>query len=194
MEICSACSCGDVETIAGTTLRSFPASCRAPREVVRDAFPVGVPPARRKLLDQLGVDWTIKPRPSRETRMKELEAFFERHGHCNVSVSENRPLARWVTSLRYRKNELPAALRQKLEKMGIDWSRPASLWNRRYEEALAFKKQCGQLHIPNRGKENKAPSIWLKAQGKRWERLTAEQKQRLIALAPSICPTALGIF
>lgn len=173
--------------------------CRVPEHVeayrhlwswlyLQKANPAGVSPSRRELLDQLGVDWVIKPRPTREIRMKELEAFFQRNGHCNVSISENRPLARWITGLRNRKSQLSTAFREKLEKMGMDWSPQTSFWNQRYAKAVAFKEQFSHFYSTASAKEDKALLAWLNAQRKRWARLTAEQRQRLIALDSTFCP------
>ena len=147
-----------------------------------------LPPDRRKLLDDLGVNWTIRPLTSREDRLKELEDYYQTHGHCNVRGWENRSLSSYLSSLRLQRAQLPAAFRQKLEAMGMDWSLPTSLWNRRYADAAAVKAQYGLCDIPFCRVKNKTVAGWLYAERRRWERLTAEQQQLLIALDPSLRP------
>jgi tetrahydromethanopterin S-methyltransferase subunit G len=146
-------------------------------------------PKRRKLLDRLGIDWSIEERSSTDDRMDELNAYYRTHGHCNVSASENPSLAAWLGRVRRRKKRLPDAIKKKLESMGLDWSPGTTLWNQRFAEVAAFKERFGHCRIPARWEGNTVLATWLYTQKRRWERLSAERRQHLAALDPSIGPS-----
>jgi hypothetical protein len=137
---------------------------------------------RRKLLDALGVDWSIEKRISPNNRMRQLEAFYRKHGHCNATLLNDKRLAFWLGCLRRRRHRLSAETITKLEAMNIDWSPATTLWNRRYEESVEFWKRFGHCRIPAEWPENRALPTWVYTQRRRWNRLRQERRQRLSAL------------
>ena len=58
-------------------------------------------------LERMGFDWSTSEQLSFDDRMKDLQAFKEEHGHCNVSQSKSgkntkyQPLGRWCSDIRY---------------------------------------------------------------------------------------------
>jgi hypothetical protein len=153
-----------------------------------------MPAKRRKLLETLGVNWSIEKHASPDDRMKELEAFHRKHGHCNVTLLDDKRLAFWLSCLRRRRDRLPADTVTKLEAMNIDWSPASTLWNRRYEEAAAFWKRFGHCWIPAEWPENQALPTWVYSQKRRWNRLTEERRHRLaiLGIGPRVSLSALS--
>jgi hypothetical protein len=83
---------------------------------------------QRRLLDKLEFDWVGHPMPPRkswEQRFRELCAFKQRFGHCQVPAvwAENTPLGAWVRHQRvlHQRGELPAHQRRRLEELGFCW-------------------------------------------------------------------------
>jgi hypothetical protein len=85
-----------------------------------------LPQGRFQLLDELGVDWRPQQRLKQRwaTHLAELEAFRERHGHCNVSRRTHPKLGIWVSAQRTarRKGLLCAERVAKLNAIGFQWS------------------------------------------------------------------------
>ena len=88
-------------------------------------------PERIAQLEAVGFSWKSAGRdPMRPVRLKELAAFRERFGHCDVtsSWSENAPLGRWVRYQRKLREagELEPADIRDLDALGFLWTKPAN--------------------------------------------------------------------
>lgn len=141
-----------------------------------------MPAGRRKLLNALEIDWSIEERASTDDHMEELEAFYRKNGHCNVTIPDNKPLSCWLFCVRRRRDRLPAETIKRLEAMNIDWNPAITFWNRRYEEAAAFWKRFGHCRMPVKWPENPKLPTWVYTQKRRWNKLSEERRQRLAAI------------
>lgn len=141
-----------------------------------------LPPHRRKLLDDLGVDWTIQKRSSTEEQMSRLEAYFKKKGHCNISVTEDRVLATWLTGVRRRKDSLEPEMLQRLVEMNIEWSPSSARWNEQFEQLVAFREKHGHCKIPTKWPANPSLPTWVYTQRRRWKELRPDRRKRLAAL------------
>jgi len=136
-----------------------------------------------------------------KAKLQELVAFKERFGHCHVPVlwEENRKLGGWVAGQRkrYREGRLEADRVTRLEALGFQWELPTrffeppfpterapnqvlrDLWERRYAEMTAFKKEHGHTNV--REKQNKDLWSWRDVQRefRRKGKLSAERIARL---------------
>jgi hypothetical protein len=99
-----------------------------------------------------------------DNRVKDLQAFKEEHGHCNVSQSKSdkntkyQPLGKWCSTIRYSykkvkqgqtpKYNLSDANIQRLERMGFDWSTSEQLsFDDRMKDLQAFKEEHGHCNV-----------------------------------------------
>jgi hypothetical protein len=82
-------------------------------------------PDQRLRLDDLGFCWAVRE-TNWEQRFSELQAFWEKHGHCDVprSWSENPGLGGWALRQRYRKETLSGERIRKLDRLGFRWLDP----------------------------------------------------------------------
>jgi hypothetical protein len=76
-------------------------------------------------LDEIGFVWSGSPQHLWEQRVKELEAFKRKHGHCNVpkNYSLNLALARWVSRVR-RRTKLGKLAKERIRRLaalGFTW-------------------------------------------------------------------------
>jgi len=141
-----------------------------------------IPAKRRRLLDELGVDWSIEKRTPIEKKLERLRALHKKQGHCNVSVTEDRALAGWLAGVRRRKDRLSPELFQELQSLGIDWDPVGTHWNARFDELAAFQREHGHARVPIRWPENPPLGTWVYTQRRRWAQLNAEKRRRLSAI------------
>lgn len=98
------------------------------------------------MLDNLGMDWTIRDRW--EDSFRELERFKEEHGHTDVPF--DHPLAKFVARL--RKNPLDEEKRKRLDEIGFEWdgrvSRSRNAWRAGVEHSREFYEENGNLKVP----------------------------------------------
>lgn len=140
-----------------------------------------MPASRREQLDALGFKWAIeRPPPPTRQRMELLERFYETHGHCNVTITDDRDLALWLTDVRSRK-KMSASMSGRLQAMNIDWTPAHSAWEQRFQELAAFRKKQGHCRMPWKWTENPGLAQWVRGQKTRHNNgtLSAERKRRL---------------
>ncbi|MCP1674195.1 hypothetical protein J2T57_001297 [Natronocella acetinitrilica] len=81
---------------------------------------------RRVLLERLGVDWNPQQRLDRRwaRKLRELEVYRQKHGHCNVPRKTNPSLGIWVSAQRTARSKglLSPERCQALEALGFAWS------------------------------------------------------------------------
>ena len=84
-----------------------------------------------------------------DARLKELEAYKQANGHCNVPQSRRGPLAHWIDRQRklHRKGELPLDRKERLDALGFEWTRLCD-WQQRLEELKAFRDERGHTNVP----------------------------------------------
>lgn len=84
-----------------------------------------LPDGRKKLLTELGVDWSPAKRLNDrwEKRYQELVKYYKTHGDCEVSRREYPQLGTWVSAQRtaYRKKTLTPERQAKLERINFRW-------------------------------------------------------------------------
>jgi hypothetical protein len=139
-----------------------------------------LPVQRRKLLDQLGIEWT--PRESVwDRRYAELCAFKQQFGHCRVPQRwpANRPLARWVLNVRSQHGRLGSNRQRLLDRIGFDWDPFAKVFEKQFRELLDFKRQYGHCNVPHLWKANPALGFWVRRLRNDRDVLRAEWKKRL---------------
>lgn len=124
-----------------------------------------------KLLEQMGFQW-FPLRDRWESRFKQLQAFKEKHGHCNVPAG-SRGLGNWVVVQRRNEARMPVEHKRRLSALGFQWHRmsleqrrklsliPRLPWEENFRTLQEFQRQHGHCRIP---RSNARLSRWLAAQ------------------------------
>eukprot|EP00980_Cylindrotheca_fusiformis_P003752 scaffold833_cov92-Cylindrotheca_fusiformis.AAC.6 len=152
---------------------------------------------RVKELEDIGFAWKVRDRTDYvpwEQRIKELKAYKEKHGDCNVpkEYAQNKNLGKWMdqqkTFYSLKKSGQPSPLTtermKELEAIGLsleileDADHAASNeytnsleanWNTRLEELKKYSQQHGDCMVPKRYSENVALGYWVNTQRKHYK-------------------------
>lgn len=122
-------------------------------------------------------------------RLKELNIFKARHGHCRVPYrfNENPALTAWVQRIRSGKYQLSETQRRQLNDAGFEWNFFRKVrWENRYNKLADYLKEHG--HFPIRSEGHRQLREWMTLQRKHKSALTPEQRQRLNMLGFSWNP------
>lgn len=158
-----------------------------------------MPPERRKRLQAAGFpdDPHLIQRQNCgriwDRHFAELMAFYRLHGHFRVRCKGAQPagLREWVNHQRRKFNsgKLKPERRQKLTDAGFFHPsdvpgnpgdpRPADPWDAKYHDLAAFHKRFGHCYVPHPWPEQPGLGIWVQAQRRQRETLSAGQIARL---------------
>jgi superfamily II DNA or RNA helicase len=118
-------------------------------------------------LDALGVVWE-RLDDFWEHRFRDLTTFKMQHGHCNVPVEypQNPALGTWLNNQRrlQRSLQLSPDRVNRLEEVGVLWEPQGAVWEKRFQELRAFKKDRGHCDVPQSYSENRSLGTWLSNQ------------------------------
>jgi len=129
---------------------------------------------RMKLLDKIDFVFDLW-----QNRYNELLVYKEEHGDCLVpdNYKENASLGHWVSSQRnlWNAGKLSEDRMKLLDKIDFEFDRGAridddrcDLWQLRYDELVAYKKEHGDCLVPKRWKENEPLGRWVSSQRNLW--------------------------
>jgi len=138
-----------------------------------------------KRLDELGFVWDPIEQVW-EIRFKDLAAYKQEHGDCLVPRNwKNKQLATWVKTQRTSKKrgQLDADKIKRLDKLGFAWDPHDQSWEARFEELVAYKRECGDCVVTGSWK-NKQLATWVGKQreSKKRGQLDADKIKRLDGL------------
>lgn len=100
----------------------------------------------------------------------ELQAYRERHGHCNVPQRDpqNHSLAGWVSRQRHSQDKVSVDRKQELDKLGFDWEKQAHRferqWQEMYQRLVEYKQKHGTCNVPKEYKEDFKLGFWVSKQ------------------------------
>ncbi len=147
--------------------------------------------ARKKLIYTLGITLE-RVRPTTEAlwsdRFKQLTAFRQEYGHCNVPADkeEYRVLSQWVRRQRRKEknNLLDPKRKNLLEKLGIVWSGQIQKamkdrWASRIKELLAYQKQFGTLTVTSIDPSYHSLRIWVERMRQQENKLHPSRRKQL---------------
>ena len=87
-----------------------------------------------------------------KAQFQDLLLYKKEHGHCDIpnTYPQNPTLCNWMKTQRalYKKRALQEKRIQRLEKIGFVLSPFKTLWEKRYSELCAFKKEHGHGNVP----------------------------------------------
>ena len=136
----------------------------------RAAHKVGeLPQEQVERLDALGMDWTNRNDRKWMSLYDVAAAYYHEHGNLNVPSEYVTPdgvlLGKWVARQRYAylnpdrsSARVTPERKALLDKLGMVWEK-YDPWQERYDLALAYKTEHGDLEIPSVYKT--ADGVWL---------------------------------
>lgn len=136
----------------------------------RAAHKVGeLPQEQLERLDALGMDWTNRNDRKWMSLYDVAAAYYHEHGNLNVPSEYVTPdgvlLGKWVARQRYAylnpdrsSARVTPERKALLDKLGMVWEK-YDPWQERYDLALAYKTEHGDLEIPSVYKT--ADGVWL---------------------------------
>lgn len=132
-------------------------------------------------LDALGFVWDAIEAVW-EANFAKLKQFRITHGHCDVSVTEDRKLATWVANQRAKakRGELRDEHRRRLNEISFTWDTRDALWGKRCKQLEAYYKKHGNCRLPWNYRD-KALYAWVSNQrsARKEGKLSDEQIARL---------------
>lgn len=128
-----------------------------------------LPQEQVELLDALGMDWTNRNDRKWMSLYDVAAAYYHEHGNLNVPSEYVTPdgvlLGKWVARQRYAylnpdrsSARVTPERKALLDKLGMVWEK-YDPWQERYDLALAYKTEHGDLEIPSVYKT--ADGVWL---------------------------------
>ena len=128
-----------------------------------------LPQEQVERLDALGMDWTNRNDRKWMSRYDVAAAYYHEHGSLNVPSEYVTPdgvlLGKWVARQRYAylnpdrsSARVTPERKALLDKLGMVWEK-YDPWQERYDLALAYKTEHGDLEIPSVYKT--ADGVWL---------------------------------
>ena len=128
-----------------------------------------LPQEQVKRLDALGMDWTNRNDRKWMSLYDVAAAYYHEHGNLNVPSEYVTPdgvlLGKWVARQRYAylnpdrsSARVTPERKALLDKLGMVWEK-YDPWQERYDLALAYKTEHGDLEIPSVYKT--ADGVWL---------------------------------
>jgi hypothetical protein len=85
-----------------------------------------------------------------------------------------------VSVQRYRKDEVPAERKWRLDKIGFVWDRRDDLWEQNYAALLKFKRRKGHCCVPTFHREGDLKlGWWVATQRRNQKEMSAERRARL---------------
>lgn len=117
-------------------------------------------PEEIERLNEVGFIWSMGRSKSFQERLAELQAYKERHGHCNIVKQDMQKLYAWTQSVRKAYGEMLVGkspsieltddMISELESIGFEWNLGrANLFSRNLEKLKEFKNRHGDCKVTN---------------------------------------------
>ena len=139
---------------------------------------------RIKPLEELGFVWNVLE-ALWEEQYERLKAFKEEYGHCNPTKTNlgTSTFGRWVNRVRSqrRAGTLEANRIAQLDAIGFVWDHRDALWEKRYNELVAYMEKHGHGTTPA-SDSGTTLANWCAAQRRRRQNLSQEREARLLAI------------
>jgi hypothetical protein len=109
--------------------------------------------------------------------------FRAREGHCCPSrdhIEGKFKLGQWMSVQRYRKDEVPAERKWRLNKIGFVWDWRADHWEQNFAALLKFKRREGHCSVPTFHRDGDLKlGWWVATQRRNRKEMPAERRARL---------------
>jgi len=120
-----------------------------------------------------------------EQKFAALTRYRSKHGHCLVRPrpQSNVSLSQWVAEQRaaWREGKMSAGRFRRLNQIGFVWDYREGLWEQRFKELKAFRREHGHCQVASGSSKNATLSNWVHFQRiqKRKRRLSPKRARRL---------------
>ena len=124
-------------------------------------------------LTEMGFAWDLKKELLFNNRLEDLKAYKTKHGHCNVSQSEEKykSLGKWCSDVRRSRRKLDNNEKpninlsndqiKSLTQMGFVWNLNKKIpFNNRLEDLKAYKTQHGHCNVSTSEEKYKSLGNW----------------------------------
>jgi hypothetical protein len=139
--------------------------------------------ASRQLRAKVADSWSRSNTERWERGFAALSKFRAREGHCCPSrhhVEGGLRLGQWVSVQRYRKDEVPAERKWRLDKIGFVWDTRDDFWEQNFAALLKFKRRKGHCCVPTFHREGDLKlGWWVATQRRNKKEMSADRKARL---------------
>jgi Helicase associated domain len=145
-------------------------------------------PERIHKLDNIGFEWTIRDDDCSasgwDTYYKELVAFKNNNGHCQVAYRYHTGLGKWVAKQRscYKEGRMHQDQVERLVNIGFEWNARTDTWEERYSKLVAFQERYGHCKVTEN--YNIGLARWVRNQRTLFKkgRLNIDRRQKLNAI------------
>lgn len=128
-------------------------------------------PVKKKKLSLLGFVWSKDTEKELraindekwEASFKELKAYKDKYGTCQVSLKINQVLQRWTCWQRkaFYEGKLSQERMDRLNELRFPWSIQEGYWMKMYDALLEFKKNFGHTRVPFQWEKNHKLADWV---------------------------------
>jgi len=127
------------------------------RRVRAGLIPGNLTQHRIQLLDEIGMEWDNRLEQSWERGYTHAMKYYENHGHLDVKAAytteDGFRLGAWITNTRQTRLQGKAVLSaeriDRLDEIGMIWSKLDYLWERNYAAATRYYREHGNLNTPH---------------------------------------------
>ena len=109
-----------------------------------------------------------------------LSKFHRRKGHCcppRYHLEGKYNLGDWVTTQRYRKDDLSVERKRRLDRIGFVWNWRDFVWERGFAALLKFKRREGHCCVPIQHREgNFRLGYWISVQRRKKNNMSAKRR------------------
>lgn len=135
---------------------------------------------RKKKLDDIHFHWNPFDKIWNE-HFQELKKFKEEFGHCNVpeGYKYNKKLARWVATMRHRRDIIDIEKRTLLDQIGFIWKFRDYEWEINFLKLVEFKGLFGHCNVPISYKGDTSLGAWAIYQRKYFYKNSSERNAKL---------------
>ena len=137
----------------------------------------GYPKERHERLSEIGFVWDLV-HAEWDRQFGKLAAYQFKHGHCDVSSSEDRKLREWIGTQRQagKGSGYSDERRRKLNSLGFIWNTVDAEWAERLEELSVYRADTGHCAVPL--SHPGGLGTWVAGQRKRARRPSYPQERR----------------
>ena len=109
-----------------------------------------------------------------------LSKFRRRKGHCcppRYHLEGKYNLGDWVTTQRYRKDDLSVERKRRLDRIGFVWNWRDFVWKRGFAVLLKFKRREGHCCVPIQHREgNFRLGSWISVQRRTKNKMSGKRR------------------
>jgi superfamily II DNA/RNA helicase len=106
---------------------------------------------RIKILNEINFPWNMLEENWNQM-YKQLEEYYNKNKHCNVTAKENQKLYSWIAGQRldFKNKKIDNDRLEKLQKLNFSLGEKDEKWNYMYNLLMEYKKEYGNCNVPDK--------------------------------------------